>query len=192
MKYDCEICRGAGRVRLPVYRSLTVAHFDANAASDFDTREASREYPCPECGDSVSLGKIHAGKSETFASSQIEDPQYLDRVRGGLARALADQLLEKGFIRFQRGPIDDRNCRFGMVATVAVAQQGALDTLEQRIAERQEAVGVQVADEAARQIDNWGSYYGHSEILKRDARRLIGEALKTVLHKFSGTARQSS
>lgn len=35
-----------------------------------------------------------------------------------------------------------------------------------------------VAQIAAREIDNWGSYYGHADILKRDAKQSVQDALR--------------
>lgn len=129
------------------------------------------------------VGQIGAAHEETFVASYIDDPSFLDHVKEGLACAIGAQLLKSGYIKFRRSLNDLRELRFEMVATVGVVHPSKLDTLEQRIAERQSEVAQEVACEAVNQIDNWGSYYGHAEVLKHDARRLIGEALKSVLNR---------
>lgn len=46
MSKVCDICRGDGRVRLPIYRSMTA---DYNASAPIEPGDSFREYPCPEC-----------------------------------------------------------------------------------------------------------------------------------------------
>lgn len=180
MGYDCDICRGAGKVRLPVYMRLRAVMVpDANLVME----ESSREYPCPECADMTCLERVWAAREETHVASYIKEPGFLDHVRSGLARQLASHLLEHDYIKFERGPEDDQNIRFQMRATVGVVRPGQLGNLEERISERQTEVAKEVAEEAERQINNWGSHYGHADILKRDATRMVRDAIKAVLTK---------
>ncbi len=179
MKHDCDICGGPGKVRLPIrFRALAFSIDEEPKMVD-----SSREYPCPECADVTRLERVQAAREETFAATYIKEPGFLDHVRRGLAHQLAGHLLEHGYIKFERGPQDEQNMRFQMRGTVGVVRPGQLDNLEERIAERQVEVAQEVANEAVKQINNWGSHYGHSEILKRDANRMVGDAIKIVLDK---------
>jgi len=178
-RHDCEICRGAGKVRLPISLRLMAAASLEMAPSE--PVESSREYPCPECSDVVRLERVQAAREETLVASYIKEPRFIEHVQHVLAHQLAGFLLKHGYIKFERGPEDTQQMRFAMRATVGVVRPGQLDNLEERIAERQTEVAQEVVGEAQRQIDNWGSYYGHADILKRDAMRFVGEALQTVL-----------
>lgn len=178
-KHDCDVCQGRGLVRLPIYRPLKVTAIDIAP----EPVESSRQYPCPECGDAVSIGHVGALREESFVASYINEPGFIEHVKEGLAHLLAGQLLKDGYIKFRRGPTDSQEMRFQMVATVGVVHPSKLDTLEQRIAERQDVVAREVANEAVRQIDNFGSYYGHADILKQTARHLIEESLQTILKR---------
>lgn len=140
-RYDCEICRGNGLVRLPIHRRVTA--FSADAIPQMVAN--SRDYPCPECGDAVTIGQVQA---------------------------------------LRKGPNDSREMRFQMVATVGVVHPSKLDTLEARIAERQDVVAKEVADEAEHQIERWADY-GHSKIFKRDARHMIRDAFQIVMKRRS-------
>ena len=181
-KYDCEICSGSGYIRLPLYRRATAVSFEAMPP---EIEETSRQYPCPECTPVVRLERVQAIKVEGFTSSQIEDPAFIEHVRYGLAREVAAFLLKEGYIKFERGQIDTIQMRFATRATLGVVRPNAVDNLEQRIAERQSELAHEVVEEVERQINNWGSHYGHSEILKRDATWLAREAIGIVVKKHA-------
>lgn len=187
MAYDCDICGGAEKVRLPIrFRAMALT-----ADPGPTMTESSREYPCPACADTTRLERVQAAREETFAASYINDPGFVDHVRKGLAHQLASHLLEHDFIKFERGPEDERNMGFQMRATVGVVRPGQLDNLEERISERQTEVAKEVIEEAEHQINNWGSHYGHADILKRDATRMVREAIDSVLKKRAAWTPQS-
>lgn len=151
MRSECDICRGCRVIRLPVYRPLTVTY--AKLDAPLELGESSREFPCPQCCETVKVGQVGAIREETFGASQLRnDPGFIDHVKGWLVSAIGAQLLKSGYINFQSGP--DSDFKFQMVATVGMVHPSKLDTLEQRIAERQAEVAKEVANEAARQIDN--------------------------------------
>jgi hypothetical protein len=188
-RHDCDICRGNGIVRLPIYRRVMA--FSANEMADPTPNH--RDYPCPECGDSVTMGQVQALRQEAFATTMYaNEPGFIQHVREGLAHQIVSQLLKDGYTTVKRGPDDSREMRFQMVATVGVVHPSRLDTLEQRIAENQDQVAREVANEAAHQIDNWGSHYGHADILKRDARQMIIDALQIVMKRRSLVPRPHS
>lgn len=180
MRHDCDICRGYGKVRLPVYAPMR-AVMVPDAAPVME--ESSREYPCPKCADVTRLERVQAARQETFAPTYIKDEDFIDHIRHSLAHQIAGFLLENGYIKFERSPDDERNMRFGMRATVGVVRPNQLDNLEERIAERQTEIASAVAQEAERQINNWGSYYGRAQIDKDQATRFVRESLGYVLKK---------
>lgn len=179
-KYDCEICCGRRTMRLPIHRRAMAFSVDAEPPEPV---EGAREFPCPQCCEVVTVGQVSALREETFAASYIDDPRFIGRVKENLALQIGSQFLKSGYVKFRRGPNDSRKMRFQMVATVAAVHPSKLDTLEQRISERQTEVAQEVAAEAKAQIDNWGSFYGHADILKRDARQMVDDAIKIVMAK---------
>lgn len=111
----------------------------------------------------------------------MNDPRYIEHVKGGLARQLAVYMLEHGFCKFERGPVDGRQMRFGMRMTAGVVSTSQVATLEQRVSEHQEVLARAAMQEAQRQINNWGSDFGWSNIRKDDANRCVSESLGFVL-----------
>lgn len=187
MVYDCDICGGAEKVRLPI-------RFRAMAFTDDPEptmAESSREYPCPACADTTRLERVQAAREETLVASYIKEPDFISHIRKGLAHQLVSYLLEHDYIKFERGPEDEQNMRFQMRATVGVVRPGQLDNLEERISERQTEVAKEVIEEAEHRINNWGSHYGHADILKRDATRMVREAINSVLKKRAAWTPQS-
>lgn len=181
IRHDCDVCRGSQKIRLPVWPSLSataIRHEDSAIVT-----VSHREYPCPECADVTRLERVQAAREETFAASYIKAEGFIEHVKDGLAHQLAGYLLRNGFIRFERGPEDEQEMRFAMRATVGVVRPNQLDNLEERIAERQTEVAQEVVAEAERQINNWGSYYGHRDISKDQAAREVREAFGAVLKK---------
>jgi hypothetical protein len=181
IRSTCDICRGAGTVRLPIFRPLNLSP----CLTPEDVCEASyRNYACPECSDVTPVARVHALHTEVFAASHIPGgPDFIDHVQRGLAHQLAGHLLEHDYIEFKRGPEDVREMRWQMVATVGVVPKSKLSDLEARIAARQTEIANEAVAEAQSQVSNWGSHYGHAEILKRDAIRLIGESIRRALDK---------
>lgn len=180
-KYDCDICRGSGRIRIPVCPRLSVTAVMVETVPDQALVESSREFPCPQCSEMMPIGRVHAITERITMDTRITDPEYVRSIKDGLAHQLVAHLLHHNYIQFQRGPNDLAEVCYPMRATIAVASPKALDTLEERIGERQIEIANEVVTEAITQIDNWGSHYGHSEILKQDARPLIRNSIKTVL-----------
>lgn len=182
MSANCEICRGAKIVRLAIYRSVPMTICDG-----IEEAEAPpwREFPCPECGMSVKQERVAVLEAHAMVDSRIDDPSFADHTHRSAAHQLVEHLLKGGFITFERGPVDQRWMRYPVVASLGAVSPGQVATLEQRVAERQDQVAIAVAREAKRQIDNWGSHYGHADILKRDARAQIDSALQRVLGSWS-------
>lgn len=181
MKPDCEICRGGRIVRLPVYRLMTSGPLDEVGPMD----ETSRVYPCPECGDAVKQDRVAVLDAHTMVDSRIDDPAFHNYTRRAAAHRLVDHLLEGDYIAFERGKPDARRLQYPIVATLGVVSKGQVATIEARATERGMQLAQAAADQAIREIDNWGSYYGHPDILKRDAARFIHAAVKWVSESWS-------
>ncbi len=156
MKRDCEICRGAGLIRLPLYRHAAVNYGQDGPVS---IEESSRTYPCPECANTIPQERLAVLQSHTLVDSRINDPRFAQHVKSGAAHMLVDELLKNGFITFARGPDDNGQMAYPMVATIGVVSPKHVANLEDRIAERQAIIATELADEAVKQISNWGSFY---------------------------------
>lgn len=178
-KYDCEICCGRGTVRLPIYRRATA--FVADLAPTIE--ESSREYPCPECSEAVPFARVGVVDAIKAMDTRIDDPKYIEHVKRTAAHSLIDQLINGGYLKVESGPANTAEMRQEFRITLGVVSQKQVATLEERVAERQIEIAQETAAEAEHQINNWGSYYGHADILKRDATRMVREAIKTVLTK---------
>lgn len=186
MNHNCEICRGRGTIRLSVHRPLDITALKSSAVAPAEIIP-SRDFPCPECSDVVPITKVHAEQLETLADSRYEgDPSFMEHVRESLAFDLAAHLLRHGYIYFERRPTNRLNYQFAMRATIGVVTKKQADSLEERIAARQIELAQEVVTEAKAQIDNWGSDYGHTDILKRDARQQVDDAMKVVLKRRAG------
>lgn len=98
-------------------------------------------------------------------------------------QALVDKLLDEDLIQFELGPEDALNLTVAVRATIGVVSPRHVASLEERIAERQEAVAREVAEQGARNIRAWGRAYSGDEgnISKGQAVSSLWEALRAVL-----------
>lgn len=176
-RYDCEICGGSGMVRLPIYRRASVFSVDIGPQIE----ESCRSFACPECADAIPIERLAVIEFHSLVDSHIDDPAFVDHAKRHAAHRLVDVMLRKSVISLKRGKEDASRFCYPMVATVGVVSPTDVAKLEELIAARQGEVAREVAEEAKRQIDNWGSHYGRADILKRDARRMVDDALKIVL-----------
>jgi hypothetical protein len=177
-KHDCEICQGRGTIRLPIYRRAKLA-VSISAASVID--ESSRQYPCPECSETVPYARVGIVGALQSIDTRIDDPKYINHVKDACAHSLVDKIINGGYLKVESGPVDDKEMRQAFRITLGVVSQQQIATLEERVAKQQIDIAREVATEAAALINNWGSYYGHADILKGDAIQFIDDAIKTVL-----------
>lgn len=178
-KSDCDVCGGRGKIRVPVYPRHTVAEF--NPRDDFASTQSSREYPCPECSEIVPVEHVGAASEEVFVASYVNEPGFMEHVKNSLGHQIVDFLLRHNYVEFERSPTDERQMRFQMRATVGVVSKKRLATIQERVEQHQEALAREVMAEAKRQIDNWGSTYGHTSLHKSQARDSVDGALAAVL-----------
>ncbi len=177
MSGDCEICRGEGKIRLPIYRRSV-----AFVLGETPTLEHShRTYPCPECGESIHQDHIAVVSRHLTVAAHDGGPDYDRHMREAAAHRLVSELLRGGFIRFERGKTDDREMTYPVRATLGVVAIHHVATLERRITQHQAAVAREVAAEAAHLINRWGSYYGDTTLHKAQAIDSLGAALTAVL-----------
>ena len=86
----CDICRGAGRVNLPVYNPVQ--------AVELDTSQTSRKYPCPECGDYAEVCTLQVVE-RADGLAKVKDVSRLQKTF--MADAMARKLLADNFICFK-------------------------------------------------------------------------------------------
>jgi hypothetical protein len=175
----CEICRGSQIIRLPRY-TRAVSTFKIDEIPTVDELPY-KEYPCPECAPLIPKERVRVVECHVQADTRYEnDIKYLEHITHSAANQIAHMMNEKGFIRIQTLKNDDgelysfkRKYRVSL-AVVAPRDAAAMDA--ERFA-AEEAFASLVVQIASNNIDVWGSYYGHSDILKRDAKRIVSEAI---------------
>lgn len=185
MTERCPICQDSKRIRLPLYHQLSVT------ASDLDVvtlREDCREYACPECAkeEVVPYRRVGAVSARRMMDDLRMTPEHKASWREATVRSLSlglvDHLLKNGYIKVEDTPADTYHPGAVQVTLRAVAPADVA-TFDQRVAERQMEVASEVAEEAKRLIDNWGSYYQHRGISKDNAHREIDAAIRNVRAK---------
>lgn len=188
---DCEICCGGGRVRLAVHKQATAAAF-GDLASALVIEDQVRSYPCPECSEIITEDRVAIINTVTLAEMERYSTRadaFMREVKLHAAATLLHKIQKDGdFIHFEEGRGD--GWRIPIKASIGVVSPKQVASIEERAAVHQEHLALEVMAEADMQINNWGAYFGHSEILKRDARRLIQEALKTVLERRAQKAKE--
>lgn len=179
MTHQCPVCRGSQRVRLPLFHEISIT----NTPEPLGMVESSRDYPCPECkGDSAPFVRIQSvGELRDVVTEAM--PAINEAVRYSIARAIADDLLKRGAFTFETGPETYRGTP--VRGTLAVVMPQAVASMQERIEERQMHVVGMVAEEAERQVNNWGKDFHWSSLTKEDARRLIRESLGLVAKRLA-------
>lgn len=178
----CDICSGQRKVRLPVYHPLSPA-CEASLSPTSETRKNYREFPCPQCSDYAPLDRVMAVSTHCDIMSGIDGEDFIRPAHESLAHNLVDVLLNRGFIQFERGPENRKNATFPMYATLGVVAPKIVETIEERISERQGVLAKEVAVAAAELISIWGSHYHGDEgsIYKSQAIKSVNDALSFVL-----------
>lgn len=180
MKNKCEICQGRRRIRLPLYKRLSFRLPDAAPPPTIE--DTYREYPCPECSETVSQDRVSIVTMVTPFDDRNMNPGFLEHIKRSSAHALVDELIKGGFIVLKDGPSDPREFRTSLIATLGVVSPKTVATLEQRVAKRQSEVAQKVVVEAARRIRQWGSAYSGEDgsIRKSQAIDALRDAMKAV------------
>ncbi len=176
----CPVCRGSKKIRVPLMHQLKVME---SQAAEPVLEDAWRDYDCPECVLRIKAERFKAGKYISFMDRDQTSPAAKEwwhkNAREHMARMIAEGLIKDGFIEFTDLP-ETPHYAGGVQASFYAALPKHWEPLEQRIAERQMEVADEVATEAKRLIDNWGSYYDWRSIHKSDARREINDAVRAI------------
>lgn len=180
MKQDCEICGGSGFIRLPVRQKLSVSKIQATTPI--------RQYSCPECGDFIPQEKVSILQCEELADSRYanKDKNYLDYIYENAAYKFVSLLHKEGLITYKHGQQNTMTWQFPIVAKLGVISPRTVATFEQRVNQQQALVARIVAEETAKQIRNWNSYYdkGSGPIHKDQAINFLFEVLEKTLKQL--------
>lgn len=175
MSERCQVCRGERKVRLPLYRPVTVS-MDATALK---MAETYREYPCPECAPPAAVDKVRVLECHFQADTRYEGQQgYREHIIGHGVTVLAHEIEKAGLVRIQHAPADSREMKRGYRLSVGVVSPNVVADLDAQREAAEDKFAELAINLAAAEIQNWGSYYGHPEILKRDATRMLSDGLR--------------
>lgn len=179
----CPVCQGRRTIRVPLYFQLDVLQ---TADTIPEPHESSRTYDCPECVKKAPFTRMGTMKLMSFMDGeQLPEKTkewWRDNAAKTMGRMIAEKLIEDGFIQFETVPPDAYHAE-GIRATIRAILPAHVATFEERVAERQMDVAAEVADEAQRLIDNWGSYFGAASINKDTANREIRCAVENIRKK---------
>lgn len=184
----CEICQGRRAIDIPVYRAFDPGE---TVPEVLDNRVApgSRTFACPECGPWAESDRLAVVRQEGGISIKLEaDPRYLEHAKRDFAYKLGVALLEKGFIRFEDGLVDERRHSRTIYATVGVIASKTVANFEERVKAKSLDLAAEVIKAAIHEVRNWGSYYRghHGDISKDRAAELMESAYKAVTGKYRG------
>jgi len=177
---NCEICRGAGKIRLPVHKPM---NFTDPISSKVSIDDISREYPCPECSDQVLQNQVSLVEYHSSVVSYIKGSDFVDYAKKNAAHILAYKLLEDGFITFVRGPDNLDDFTFELRATIGVVLPKHVAAIEEKVTQHQEELAEEVVEEAIHQIDLWRSAFADETIRKSDAINFVKSSIPIVLRK---------
>lgn len=178
----CPVCRGDKRIHLPLYHQVcAVEADDLGKLPVID--ENSRYYDCPECVKKVPYRRVTATKVMAFMDSlQTNDRDkalWREYAMRSMVRTITEKLIREGVIQFEPTAPDAYHPE-GICATIRAVMPKDVATFEERVAERQMDIATEVAEEAKRRIENWGSYYTIHSIAKDEAHRQISNAVEHV------------
>lgn len=176
---DCDICRGAGVIRLPVYHQLSMRTFVANGET---IPEPSRTFPCPECAGTVSEDRIRTFEAFVRVDDRYaNEPAAIAGARRDAAHSIVAKMLDEGAVQFteRRDPLE---MWIVIRATVSAVSMRTVASMTRRIRERQMEIATRVVAAARRSISNWGSHYTNDSgpISKAQAIDAVSEAMRQV------------
>lgn len=106
-----------------------------------------------------------------------QEPGYREHmIRRGVVE-IAHEIEKLGYMRFQQGPADKQEYRREHRVTVGVVAPNVTASMDAERHRAEEAFAAQVIELAINEIENWGSYYGHTSLRKDEAARFIRGAL---------------
>ena len=184
----CEICRGAGYVRLPRYKQVSIRYEDASISSE-PVEKRWLEIGCPECkrGEETDNAHVSILGAECYFDTRYDDAEKIrDHMKQNIADTMAHELLRSGFISFSEEKARNRYPEvMVMRGKLGVVSTDAVKTIEQRATDMIRDFLGDVASSAAAAIYHWGSFYGQKGITKDMAVQLMQEAFGKHLNKVA-------
>lgn len=182
MSKRCEICRGERFIRLPRYRSVTSAHFEANQIESIDASYGT--FPCPECAGEYGVDRVSTvtvGATVRVPYKDMEDSKNRPYWQQDIADSIGRELLRAGLIKFYEAPIgEEAGFEVRVYGTIGAVAPTQVATMDQRVSQAALSIAYEVVDSAQAEIRNWGSYYGRHEIAKNDACTFVKQAADRV------------
>lgn len=187
MSKYCGVCHGRRLISL-----RTTPEFNAQITEVHEVKintTTYEEYPCPACAPHAPVERVDVIEYEADVRADRDlgdDPDYRAGIMRQMATRLGRGMLEKGHISFTESPIEKDNYGFDkrkFIARIGVVSTGQAATMQDRIEKHQNALALEVIDEAKRQICIWGSDYNWQSIRKDDAMRMVSESLQIVLKR---------
>lgn len=177
---DCDICGGAGKIRLPVRQRLSVTA----SKNDTPTSMPIREYACPECGPQIPQENIMICQAEEWVDGDIKEDEYIDHCKQSIAHRIAQGLYTNSMISFAKNTKAKQEYSwrndYCLRGKLGVISPRLVATFEERVKEHQSMIAREVIDEAIKQIRNWGSEYKMPDISKDMVVRFMLESLNKV------------
>jgi hypothetical protein len=174
---NCDICDGSGIVRLPVRQRLSFRSYATT--SNATEVESSRQYPCPECSESVK-------QEQLFVVAQVQEcnalrPEFKYHAAKHAAREMVGELVERGYITLEVGQHDPARGTIHVRAKLGVVSPRDVELLEKRIVAHQETIAERVIDIASHKIEHYGSHSGQQSVPKSVARDALASSLGETL-----------
>lgn len=180
MSEDCPVCRGSRTVRLAHHQPMNtfdVARIAIDAPIPDTYQYKSKDYPCPECTANVSEDRVEVVTTEVA----VGDPYFTAYLRDTCARALAHHLI--GHISLEKKNYDHSTRQTVFVASIGVVKPAVVALLQQRVAIAILPAIKAVIEQAAANVQVWGSAFDDQLIRKGDAVRLIGDAYRAAEYR---------
>lgn len=182
MSPRCDICCGAGSIKLPVHNEI-VGGFSVDEAPVL--RESARSFPCPQCQNMVREERIQIITEHREFGNEYDDPALIAVIRQSAASALAQQLVRGGYVRTERSPTERYSLSFKMAFSIGVVHPDKVTSMESRARQCEDAFAAEVVQEAQRQILNWDSEFTGRQglIIKDIAAEEVDRALREVTRR---------
>lgn len=178
MTKRCEICGGTETIRLPIRRPSTSAEIDRTEIVSID--DSVRTYPCPECTTEVPIQRVKFTRFSTRIDERLlqAHPEARFYAQKDAAFNLVDVILRRNLIAFIDGPKSSDGRTREIVAVVGVVPKNVVEENERELAADRLKIAREVVVRATREIENWGSLYGHTGIAKDVVYSFLDAALR--------------
>lgn len=137
---DCPICGGSGFIRLPVREKMNFrATLGEGDIKDIKPMQI-REYPCPKCGDRVSIDKVDTvSLVELIPIDELklkDNSNFLEYIKRRIVAQIGDFLYKEERITYEFGEENYNLRTIPITAKLGVLSPRQVKTLEERINDR--------------------------------------------------------